>query len=151
MKRDPVESYCMSCDIGCKMCDLDGTCLLPGKNYYFENGTLTNSCSIEGSKPSGVHCFICSVENCVTCLSDNVCSYCNEGFFLNDDGVCECDSLIATTTEENDCKFFFSFSTYFFFIILLIKLITIKNPSPLSPKKLISYSIKDLNLHIYFR
>lgn len=113
-----MEPYCATCLDGCRVCDLDGKCLLPPENHYFENGNITNKCS-SLSKPIGIDCLVCGVDNCRLCYPQNVCIECEEGFNLKNSTFCECNHDITTSTESQDCKYsqrvFFNIKTKIFY------------------------------------
>ncbi|KAL7717125.1 protein serine/threonine kinase [Entamoeba marina] len=114
---DTCDSYfpnCMSCSYSsCEKCN---------ENYFLENGVCKQCSEIQGCKScsqtnrtcfncyksyalvetDGVYeCIECSelIPNCYDCDGDSVCSECEEGYTVSNDGCVECNEILSNCTS----------------------------------------------------
>lgn len=87
---------CVDClDPGCAQCDQeDGICHECEDNYNLDE--LTGECVADCS---GI------MNNCDECEVPSTCTECEEGYYLNEDGLCSlCSALCETCTLKEECQ-----------------------------------------------
>ena len=88
------EAVCIQCDSNAAL-DENDKCIsseLISNSYYYLNGATNKYESYS------------NIGNCIKCTSNNICILCQEGFFVNDDNICEKELLNTENDNDNDNK-----------------------------------------------